>query len=317
MLSVALRRVKPLWYSSSVQWPREGRSFNPSEAPPVQPAEPTAAGRKRRNSTRGLAALVGLGLLVLTKLKTVGMFLLPALKVLKLGKVLTTTGSMFVSVWFYSLAFGWSFAAGVVLLIFIHEMGHVFVAWRQGLPISAPIFIPFMGALIIAKAEGKSAWNEAVMGIGGPIAGSIGALACWWIYATTQNELFLGLAYIGFMFNLFNLMPVFPLDGGWITGAVSPYLWLVGIIGLVAGFVTGNFANPMIIVLLISSLPRLWQGIRHGIAHGPGVEPATRDQKIKMALAYLALAGALAWAMGETHKEWTPERKSQYFRQPA
>ena len=306
-----------LWYSSSVQWPREGPSFNPSEAPPVQPAEPTAAGRKRRNSTRGLAALVGVGLLVLTKLKTVGMFLLPALKVLKLGKVLTTTGSMFVSVWFYSLAFGWSFAAGVVLLIFVHEMGHVFVAWRQGLPISAPIFIPFMGALIIAKAEGKSAWNEAVMGIGGPIAGSIGALACWWIYATTQNELFLGLAYIGFMFNLFNLMPVFPLDGGWITGAVSPYLWLVGIIGLVAGFVTGNFANPMIIVLLISSLPRLWQGIRHGIAHGPDVEPATRDQKIKMALAYLALAGALAWAMGETHKEWTPERKSQYFRQPA
>ena len=245
------------------------------------------------------------------------MFLLPALKVLKLGKVLTTTGSMFVSVWFYSLAFGWSFAAGVVLLIFVHEMGHVFVAWRQGLPISAPIFIPFMGALIIAKAEGKSAWNEAVMGIGGPIAGAIGALACWWIYATTQNELFLGLAYIGFMFNLFNLMPVFPLDGGWITGAVSPYLWLVGIIGLVAGFVTGNFANPMIIVLLISSLPRLWQGIRHGIAHGPDVEPATRDQKIKMALAYLAVAGALAWAMGETHKEWTPERKSQYFSQPA
>lgn len=309
--------MKPLWYSSSVQWPREGPSFNPSEAPPVQPAEPTAAGRKRRNSTRGLAALVGVGLLVLTKLKTVGMFLLPALKVLKLGKVLTTTGSMFVSVWFYSLAFGWSFAAGVVLLIFVHEMGHVFVAWRQGLPISAPIFIPFMGALIIAKAEGKSAWNEAVMGIGGPIAGAIGALAAWWIYATTQNELFLGLAYIGFMFNLFNLMPVFPLDGGWITGAVSPYLWLVGIIGLVAGFVTGNFANPMIIVLLISSLPRLWQGIRHGIAHGPDVEPATRDQKFKMALAYLALAGALAWAMGETHKEWTPERKSQYFRQPA
>jgi Zn-dependent protease len=261
-----------------------------------------------------LAALVALVLVVLTKLKTVGMFLLPTLKFLKLGKVLTTSGSMFVSVWLYSLAFGWSFAAGFVLLIFVHEMGHVFVAWRQGLPISAPIFIPFMGALIIAKAEGKSAWNQAVMGIGGPIAGSIGALACWWIYATTQNELFLGLAYVGFMFNLFNLMPVFPLDGGWITGAVSPYLWLVGISGLVAGFVTGNFRNPMIIVLLISSLPRLWQGIRYGIGHGPDVQPARLDQKIKMALAYLALAGALAWAMGETHKEWTPERKSQYFR---
>jgi len=288
-----------------VEWPQEG----------VQPAEPTEADRKSRNSKRGLAALVALALLVLSKLKTIAAVVLPALKFLKLGKILTTTGSMFVSVWLYSLAFGWSFAAGFVLLIFVHEMGHVFVAWRQGLPISAPIFIPFMGALIIAKAEDKSAWNAAVMGIGGPIAGSIGALACWWIYANTQNELFLGLAYVGFMINLFNLMPLFPLDGGWITGAVSPYLWLVGIMGLVAGFVTGYFRNPMLIVLLLFSLPRLWQGIRHGIAHGPGVQPATFDQRIKMGLAYLALAGALAWAMGETHKEWTPERKSQYFRE--
>jgi len=300
-----------------VEWSQGGPSVNPSEAPSVQPAEPIPAGGNRRNSKRGLAALVAFGLLVLTKLKTAGMFLLPALKFLKLGKVLTTTGSMFVSVWLYSLAFGWSFAAGFVLLIFVHEMGHVFVAWRQGLPISAPIFIPFMGALIIAKEEGKSAWNQAVMGIGGPIAGSIGALACWWIYATTQNELFLGLAYVGFMINLFNLMPVFPLDGGWITGAVSPYLWLVGIIGLVAGFVTGYFHNPMIIVLLITSLPRLWHGIRYGTAYGPDVQSATLDQKIKMGFAYLALAGALVWAMGETHKEWTPERKSQYFRNSA
>jgi Zn-dependent protease len=220
---------------------------------------------------------------------------------------------MFVSVWFYSLAFGWKFAFGFVLLIFVHEMGHVFVAWRQGLPISAPIFIPGMGAVILAKAEGKSAWNQAVMGIGGPILGSLGALVCWWIYTITQNELFLGLAYIGFMINLFNLMPLFPLDGGWITGAVSPYLWLIGFVGLVGAFVTGYVRNPIIIVLLLVSLPRLWQGIRHGVAHGPGVEPATLDQKLKMGLAYVALAGALAWAMGETHRDWTPERQGQYF----
>jgi Zn-dependent protease len=298
-----------------VPWPHDGPPINPSESPAGRSDEPTHAARKSWLGRSGLAALGAIALIALTKLKTITMIVLPALKFLKLGKVLTTAGSMFVSVWFYSLAFGWSFAAGFVLLIFVHEMGHVFVAWRHGLPISAPIFIPFMGALIIAKAEAKSAWNAAVMGIGGPIAGSIGALACWWIYATTQNELFLGLAYVGFMINLFNLMPVFPLDGGWITGAVSPYLWLVGMIGLVAGFVTGYFRNPMIIILLISSLPRLWHGIRHGVAHGPDVLPASLDQKVKMGLAYLALAGALAWAMGETHKEWTPERKNQYFKQ--
>ena len=278
----------------------------PEEVPHSRTEEP-------RKPIKGLAAIGALLLLALTKLKAIASLILPALKFLKLGKILTTTGSMFVSVWFYSLAFGWKFAVGFVLLIFIHEMGHVFVAWRQGLPISAPIFIPFMGALILLKAEGKSAWNQAVMGIGGPLLGALGALACWWIYGLTQNELFLGLAYIGFMINLFNLMPVFPLDGGWITGAVSPYLWLLGIVGLVIGFVTGHVRNPIIFILLITSLPRLWEGIRTGVAHGPDVEPATFDQKVKMGLAYVALAGALAWAMGETHKEWTPERQRQYF----
>ena len=269
-----------------------------------------------RKPVRGWAVIGALAVLALTKLKAIGAVIVPALKFLKLGKILTTSGSMIVSVWFYSLAFGWKFAVGFVLLIFVHEMGHVVVAWRQGLPISAPIFIPGMGAIILAKAEGKSAWNQAVMGIGGPIAGALGALVCWWMYTSTQNELFLGLAYIGFMLNLFNLMPLYPLDGGWITGAVSPYLWLLGIIGLIAGFVTGTIRNPFIFILLITSLPRLWQGVRYGLAHSPGVEPATFEQKIKMGLAYVVLAGALAWAMGETHKDWTPERQQQYFERP-
>jgi Zn-dependent protease len=264
---------------------------------------------------KGLAAIGALALLLLSKLKAFGAIAFSALKFLKFGKILTTSGSMFVSVWFYSLAFGWKFAFGFVLLIFVHEMGHVFVAWRQGLPISAPIFIPGMGAIILAKAEGKSAWNQAVMGIGGPVAGAIGAAVCWWFYSTTQNELYLGLAYIGFMLNLFNLIPVFPLDGGWITGAVSPYLWLIGFVALVVGFLTGYIRNPLVIVLLLTSLPRLWQGIRYGMAYGPGVEPPTFEQRIRMGVAYLALAAALAWAMGHTHKDWTPERQEQYFDQ--
>jgi Zn-dependent protease len=258
-------------------------------------------------------AIAALALLALSKFKAIATVLISGLKFLKFGKILTTSGSMFVSVWFYSLAFGWKFAFGFVLLIFVHEMGHVFVAWRQGLPISAPIFIPGMGAIILAKAEGKSAWNQAVMAIGGPVAGAVGALVCWWIYGDTQNELYLGLAYIGFMLNLFNLMPLYPLDGGWITGAVSPYLWLIGFIGLIIGFITGHIRNPLIILLIITSLPRLWQGIRYGEAHSPDVESATFDQKVKMGLAYVALAGALAWAMGHTHKEWTPERQQHYF----
>lgn len=280
------------------------------EAPPVLHSVPEP---HKGLSKQGLVGIGAILFLILTKLKAIGAFLLPVLKVLKLGKIATTMGSMFVSIWFYSLAFGWWFAIGFVLLIFVHEMGHVFVAWRQGLPISAPIFIPGMGALILAKEEGKSAWNEAVMGIGGPIAGTVGALACWWIHLATGSELFLGLAYIGFLINLFNMTPIFPLDGGWITGAVSPYLWLLGIVMMVAMFVTGFIRNPLILVLLLLSLPRLWQGIRYGKSHGPDVEPATFEQKIKMGLAYVVLAAFLAWATGATHVEWTPERQEKHI----
>ena len=174
-----------------------------------------------------------------------------------------------------------------------------------------------MGALIIAKHEGKSAWNEAIMGIGGPIAGALGSLVCWWIANTTGSEFFLGLAYVGFFLNLFNMTPIFPLDGGWIVGAVSPYLWIVGIVIMVAGFATGYVRNPLIIVLIVLSLPRIWQGLRTGVAHGPEVAPATKQQRIAMGLAYVALTAFLFWAMAATHVEWTPERQSQHFGQPA
>lgn len=130
---------------------------------------------------------------VLFKLKgftIIGKFLLPALQWLKLakvaaamGKVLTTGGTMLLSVVVYAQRFGWSFAAGFVLSIFVHELGHVYAAWRKGMPVSAPIFIPGLGALILQKGRAKSVWDEAVIGIGGPLAGTLQASpATWFIF---------------------------------------------------------------------------------------------------------------------------------------
>lgn len=235
--------------------------------------------------------------------------IVPAFQVLKFGKVLTTMGSMVLSVWFYQLAFGWRFSVGFVLLIFIHEMGHVFVAWRQGLPISAPVFIPGMGAVIFNKRESKTAWEAALMGIGGPIGGAIGAVVCHLIYAATGDPLFLGLAYSGYFLNLFNLAPMFPLDGGWIVGSISPYLWLIGLVVIVGGFFTGVIRNPIILLLLIVSIPQLWMGIRHGKPMGSRtMAPSTPQQKWAMGLMYIALIGILAFAMGATHID-EPHRK--------
>ncbi len=152
---------------------------------------------------------------------------------------------MFISAWLYATQYGWPFAIGFVISIFVHEMGHVFVAWQQGMPVSAPVFIPFMGAVVFSKRAG-SAWAQAIMGIGGPVGGAIAATACWGIYALTGSGLMLGLAYVGFLINLFNLIPVLPLDGGWIVGSVEPKLWLGGLIAIILMTCAGLIHNPLI-----------------------------------------------------------------------
>jgi Zn-dependent protease len=222
---------------------------------------------------------------------------------LKFGLVaLKTGGTMLLSIWFYAFRFGWWFALGFVLCILVHELGHVFAAWRLGVPVSAPIFIPGMGALILQKRAARSAWDEALIGIGGPVAGALAGLACLVLYQVTGNPMMLGLAYFDFLINLFNLAPVFPLDGGWITGAVSPRIWLLGMVGMTAAFLTGQVRNPMILFLLFLSLPRLWRGLTTGEMMQPGAEPTTPQQRVTMGLAYVGLAGLLFWLTGYTHQ---------------
>src|SRR3712207_3490686 len=98
-----------------------------------------------------------------------------ALVVFKL-KVFTTSASMLVSVGAYALLWGWKFAVGFVVLLFVHELGHVLELRRQGVPATAPLFIPFLGAVVGMKQMPKDAWREAQVALAGPILGSAGAL---------------------------------------------------------------------------------------------------------------------------------------------
>jgi Zn-dependent protease len=88
------------------------------------------------------------------------------------------------------------------LLLFVHECGHLLAAKRFGLKVSAPMFIPFLGAVILLKESPRNAWVESVVGIGGPLLGSLGALICEGLYQATGNLMFRGLAYSGFFLNL-------------------------------------------------------------------------------------------------------------------
>ena len=273
----------------------------PQIAPP--PVLPPPAGGARAGVKKKASWLATAALFIAAKAKVVWTFLVLALKFGSFGKILLTSGSMLFSVALYSLAFGWPFAVGFVICIFIHEMGHVFVGWRQGLPMSAPVFIPFMGAVIFNKRGSSSAWGQAIMGIGGPIGGTLAGLACWAIFAITGNMFFLALAYVTFFMNLFNLLPVPPLDGGWITGAVSPYIWIVGLVAMIAGFVMGYIRNPLVIVLVVLSLPRLWASLRSGKTGYGGVIPALPHQRLLMGFYYVGLAAFLFSCMRATNIE--------------
>jgi Zn-dependent protease len=178
--------------------------------------------------------------------------------------VAKTVGSMVISIIVYSSMFGsgWQFATGFVLLILVHELGHVAAMRWYGLSASPPIFIPFVGALINLRQSPKNAMEEAVVGIAGPIAGTAASLACfaWWLGHQDQG-MYLLLAHFGFLLNLFNMLPVPPLDGGRVTAAVSPWIWMPGLLVVVAwilyDLIHGRGVQWMLVILLAYAWPRV------------------------------------------------------------
>jgi len=179
----------------------------------------------------------------------------------KLGKVALTGGSMLLSLIVYAFVFGWRYAAGFIALLFVHEMGHYIAARRRGLDVGAPTFIPFVGAWIELKQLPHDAETEAFVGLGGPLLGSVGALACYFIARSYDATWLLAVAYAGFFLNLFNLIPLSPFDGGRITAVLSPRIWLLGVPILIALFVWRP--SPMLVLVAILAAPQVWQAIRY------------------------------------------------------
>jgi len=249
---------------------------------PIQP-EPPAWRQWLRRIT---APFVGLGVLLVKY----GAFLFKA-------KFLF---SIFVSAAVYVWIGGWWFGIGLIVLLFVHEMGHVLEAKRQGLPVSAPFFIPFLGAAIMMKRMPRDAWHEALNGIAGPILGSAGALAIWIAGKALDSRPLIALAFLGFLINLFNLLPVVPLDGGRIVGALHPALWLAGLAGLLALVVYRP--NPLLIIILIVAgleLRSRWRMRGHPETQSYyRVRPA---QRLTIGLLYFGLAALLVLGMHATH----------------
>jgi Zn-dependent protease len=218
-------------------------------------------------------------------------------------KFLVTSGSMLVSIVAYASIWGWRFGVGFVLLLLVHEYGHVIQLKREGVKdVSAPVFIPFLGALIWAKSLGGNAAAEARVGLAGPILGSIGALACVGLYAATGNELFQALAFTGFFLNLFNLLPVSPLDGGRAAAALSPWVWLLGVFGMVVLVLT--VPNPIIILIALVAIYETYRRFKQFRSGDEAVRKyysIERRDRIVIGATYLVLIVALVVAMDLTH----------------
>lgn len=223
-----------------------------------------------------------------------------------------TVGSMAISIlvygiWAHSGGATWDqslwLAFGFVVLMLVHEMGHVFATWYYHLSASPPIFIPFIGALINLRGKPANAKVEAVIGIGGPLLGTIGALICYVLFLTVhqcQNPIFYQVTVLGFLLNFFNLLPVPPLDGGRVTAAISPLLWIPGLLGL-AGLMLSDIRHDregMVILLLIFvyGFPRIASTLAGRWRQSPYYQISAAASWC-IGILYVLLAGGLSYLM--------------------
>jgi Zn-dependent protease len=258
---------------------------------PGSPFEPDKPSLFRRTIAPAIAAIAAF----LAKFKAI-LLLLPKIK------LLSTSGTMLVSVAAYTLIWGFPFAAGFVVLLLVHELGHVIQLRREGIKASWPMFIPFMGAVITARSLGDNAVAEARVGLAGPILGSIGSAACILIWHATGNDIWRALAFTGFFLNLFNLLPVVPLDGGRAMAAMAPWMWFVGFAGLIAlAFV---FPNPVILIIILFGgleTHRRWKQRRQGGEEQQAYYRVKPAERLLVAAVYLSLIALLVVGMQATH----------------
>jgi Zn-dependent protease len=267
--------------------------------PPVAPEDvglPPAEPRSGWRRLLGPLAVVGA---ILAKFKGV-LLLLPKLK------LLTTSASMLVSVAAYAIIWGWTFAVGFVALLFVHEMGHYIQMRREGVEPSWMLFIPFLGAAVGARSLGGSAVAEARVGLAGPVLGTLGTLVVAGIYLATGEDFWRALAFVGFFLNLFNLLPVLPLDGGRAMAAMAPWMWVVGFAALLAMLILAP--NPILIIILLFGGMETWRRYKQrksGLEGNAAYYKVKPIHRLAVGAVYVGLLVLLGVGMDLTHLERT------------
>src|ERR671914_227307 len=273
------------------QWLPPG--YEPAPAP--APAPPP---QQQRSLLKRLAAPILIGLYALWRVGKWLLVLLPK------AKVLTTSLSMLVSVGAYALIWGFKFAVGFVALLFIHEMGHYIQLRREGVKPSGVVFIPFLGAAVGTRSLGGSALAEARVGVAGPILGSLAVAALIPIAVATDDDFWRALAFTGFFLNLFNLLPVVPLDGGRAMAAMAPWMWFVGFGAIVV--LVFLWPNPILILIALLGgfeTYRRWRQRKQGEDGNAEYYRVRPRHRLLVAGVYVGLIVGLAIGMDATFVE--------------
>jgi Zn-dependent protease len=261
-------------------------------------------GRKKK-----LAGLGGIGAFLvglLVKLKTLLVVLFDLKWFAVFGKFAFAGITAIISVAVYASIFGWPFGIGLVVLLFIHEMGHALVMKLKGIPIGGMIFIPLLGAMVTMRQMPKNAKDEAEVGIAGPVAGAIASSVCFLLAQSNPLSFWTALAYFGFLINLFNLIPIVPFDGGRVLAAIDRRLWILGFIGLVAfqvwSFVQYHSISPFLLLFIVLAAMQFWARRRAAdTPEGQAYYQVSVGERIALTLAYFGLAAVLVLGMTAAH----------------
>lgn len=221
----------------------------------------------------------------------------------KIGKVVTTGSTMVLSVVTYAFVYGWQYSIGLVALLFAHEMGHYVAAKQRRLDVGAPCFIPFVGAWIALKEQPMNAEVEAFVGMAGPLLGSAAAFLCYLVAEDNGSKALMAIAYSGFMLNLFNLIPITPLDGGRIVSVISPKIWYVGIPILIGLFLWRP--SPMLLMLAILFIPKVLEALKRKDFEQSDYYMTAGATRVKYGVQYLMLALFLSIMVFFIHEKMT------------
>ena len=271
----------------------ELRVANDAGGPPSHDRQPATRNRFTKFLSGTLLALT----IVLLKLKALVFVAFDYLRTYAVnpfegfgvGQFAVAGGSMALSIAAYAIflrQYPFALILGFVLIILIHEIGHAVVIRAKGLRAGVMVFIPFIGGAVTLKDQPRSAYDDAQIGLAGPIFGTVASLVVLQLYKWLGNPLYLAIAAAGFFINLFNLLPIGMLDGGRISGAVTKWMWFFG-----GGFVVYKFVrqpNPLMLLILLLAAFQVYASIMRE-KNDKAFYDVTLGQRAGIAAAYFIL----------------------------